>query len=609
MCGIFCSLSSDDDTQPAHVLKSCLTNLLSRGPDCSSSALFRLESGHVLELFASVLQTQGKDLCPQPYNVDGNILCWNGDVFGGPLEKEIVSQKQSDTAVVAKHLSECVLQGSSPVEVFSTITGPYSFIYYNRHNNTLWFGRDPVGRHSLLISFSANPLHFCVSSVAHSSVPNCIEVPTVGIFEIDLNTFCTPNGLYILLHSWCEMEEEQITDYCKDIPIPVIKKCTADFQYLFKPLTVSHMEPNELVLFPNLDLLQKASLVEKMNYISSLKEYHENTINLMLLIEHAVKVRVLTNVPLCKNCMTEKTLMVNSCSHSKIAVLFSGGLDSAILARLIDKYVPETESIDLLNVAFEKKRGTSNTVGNNKKRNCGKSTLESSELLFDSIYNVPDRQTGLKTLEELQSLCPRRRWNFVEINISQTELQQERSKSIVHLIFPLRTILDDSLGCALWFAARGKGKLYGSNLNYESPARIIISGMGADEQFGGYMRHRTILKNNGWEALHKQLQMEVERIPTRNLGRDDRVISHHGRQPRMPFLDESVISFVKALPPWEKCYPNKNFPCGVGDKLLLRLVAWHVGLKGAAILPKRAMQFGSRIANSKENAADVSDRL
>lgn len=65
------------------------------------------------------------------------------------------------------------------------------------------------------------------------------------------------------------------------------------------------------------------------------------------------------------------------------------------------------------------------------------------------------------------------------------------------------------------------------------------------------MRHRTTLKHKGgWEALDKELQMEVRRISKRNLGRDDRVISSHGRQCRMPFLDEDVINFLNFIPPW-----------------------------------------------------------
>lgn len=50
-------------------------------------------------------------------------------------------------------------------------------------------------------------------------------------------------------------------------------------------------------------------------------------------------------------------------------------------------------------------------------------------------------------------------------------------------------------------------------------------------------------------------------------------------------------------------------PSGLGDKLLLRLLACKIGFQSTANFPKRAFQFGSRIANGKENANNVSDRL
>lgn len=46
--------------------------------------------------------------------------------------------------------------------------------------------------------------------------------------------------------------------------------------------------------------------------------------------------------------------------------------------------------------------------------------------------------------------------------------------------------------------------------------------------------------------------MEVNRISERNLGRDDRCISDHGREARFPFLDEEVVSFLSGLPVWLK---------------------------------------------------------
>jgi len=57
---------------------------------------------------------------------------------------------------------------------------------------------------------------------------------------------------------------------------------------------------------------------------------------------------------------------------------------------------------------------------------------------------------------------------------------------------------------------------------------------------------------------------------------------------------------------------NLTLPRGVGDKFLLRLAAAQLGLVNGATLPKRAIQFGSRIAKAEsvaERATDVCLRL
>ena len=61
---------------------------------------------------------------------------------------------------------------------------------------------------------------------------------------------------------------------------------------------------------------------------------------------------------------------------------------------------------------------------------------------------------------------------------------------------------------------------------------------------------------------------------------------------------------------WKKTQPL--LPRGIGDKILLRLVAQKIGLSYSAWLPKRAIQFGSRIAkleNSKEKGGESCTRL
>ncbi|KAA0189864.1 Asparagine synthetase domain-containing protein 1 [Fasciolopsis buskii] len=107
----------------------------------------------------------------------------------------------------------------------------------------------------------------------------------------------------------------------------------------------------------------------------------------------------------------------------------------------------------------------------------------------------------------------------------------------------------------------------------------------------------SVFRRGGLTALESELHLEMSRISERNLGRDDRIISDHGREARFPYLDENVISYLKRLPLSVKA--DLTLPRGVGEKLLLRQVAKQFGLIQAASLPKRAMQFGSRIASAE----------
>eukprot|EP00058_Branchiostoma_floridae_P021344 XP_002606834.1 hypothetical protein BRAFLDRAFT_103566 [Branchiostoma floridae] len=139
-----------------------------------------------------------------------------------------------------------------------------------------------------------------------------------------------------------------------------------------------------------------------------------------------------------------------------------------------------------------------------------------------------------------------------------------------------------------------------------SDVRVLLVGMGADEQLAGYSRHRSKFKSEGWRGLLEEVEMEVDRISSRNLGRDDRIISDHGKESRFPFLDEDVVSFLSSVPIQYKA--NLTLPRGIGEKLLLRVAARELGLTSAAVLPKRAIQFGSRIAKMENSAEKASDR-
>ena len=153
---------------------------------------------------------------------------------------------------------------------------------------------------------------------------------------------------------------------------------------------------------------------------------------------------------------------------------------------------------------------------------------------------------------------------------------------------PQREYPSDDEACA-------EGALDGRE--YRSAARVLLLGMGADEQMGGYGRHRTAYRKGGAEALRRELAADCERMWLRNLGRDDRVLSDWGREPRFPFLDEGVTSLLARMPLPLVCELERE--PGAGDKAVLRRAARALGLGPSAALQKRAIQFGTRIANRR----------
>lgn len=284
---------------------------------------------------------------------------------------------------------------------------------------------------------------------------------------------------------------------------------------------------------------------------------------------------------------------------ARVAILFSGGLDCTVLARLANDALSMNEPIDLLNVAFENPRVIANQPPNGN---------------LCSVYeDCPDRRTGRSSYKELRQICPDRTWRFVCINVPYEETLQHRD-TVRRLMRPHNTEMDLSIACALYFSARGVGEILDNeatniSIPYTTPARVLLSGLGADEVFAGYQRHALAFARQGFQGLVNEINLDVGRLGKRNLGRDDRVISTWGREARYPYLDEDFLAWALRRPVWDKC--GFGVPAaGAGQfsegnavvtaiepgKKALRLVAWNLGMKGVAREKKRAIQFGSRTA-------------
>ena len=696
-------------------LSQCLS---SRGPDvpCKQYKFSKRDvvlnheivtEGYHGTLHASVLHMRGKYPAVQPvlfpiitsceYTSEGDqqncALCWNGECYAyNKMEKggddgiddsthecksnhrtgemvELISsstnseEEQSDTILVTKLVQEAMNEYSGMMggeheaiaNAFSKIHGEFAFILYVPPSSSsseiqpktasIYYGRDCLGRRSLLINKSINGI-VAISSVAMEA-------------SDDEETNLSNNN-------WEEISPGTV--YRLDL-------CTGEVTSLLIPRII-----NKDVLHMPIHQGVNQRLEQRNNCSLNIGETASD--NLLKLLDKAVQRRVM-HAPHPKS---------QSTTDASVAILFSGGIDSVVLAALSHRHVPLDQPIDLINVSFYQSNNANGTNNNLS----------------------PDRLAAILSYHEMLLRFPEREWRFIAVDVPYEEVLN-KEKHIRNLISPLDSTMDFNIATAFWFAGQGNGRLLGmdevdrvrkridntntvkskktvsasaqqqpllrfatddkikidkekskpsrptciregcsrpapqsgclfqackfccrkfqgpissylganamicpahnqssggqevkkggkkknktkvnkqqtstsansngcttnENLNHAmtSHAKILISGVGADEQMAGYGRHRTTYQRGGYEALREELQMEVGRLWTRNLGRDDRCLSDHGKEARFPYLDEDVVAYLEALPVDHKC--DMTLPQGEGDKLILRKVARMIGV-------------------------------
>ena len=181
MCGICCCCCCCfGDVTPEALAAGPLGR---RGPDRTQLQALDLpscSSPRGLLLGASVLHHRGL-FAPQPLrSASGDlVLLWNGEIFAGLA----VPPGENDGVCLLAALEAATPSEEALFGVLGRLRGPFAFVLLHRPSARLFFGRDSLGRRSLLVGRSPGG-HLHLSSVLlPNSPPDTEELPPVGLLR------------------------------------------------------------------------------------------------------------------------------------------------------------------------------------------------------------------------------------------------------------------------------------------------------------------------------------------------------------------------------------------------------------------------------------------
>ena len=230
----------------------------------------------------------------------------------------------------------------------------------------------------------------------------------------------------------------------------------------------------------------------------------------------------------------------------EVAVAFSGGLDSSVIAFLAKK--------------------------------CGVDV----HLTHVSLRNHPETAEAKKAAEEMK----------LPINVhlfGEEDVAQVVSK-VVELIEepdPVKA----AIGIPFYWVAEKTA---------EAGFKVLLAGQGADELFGGYQRYVSDYLQCGAEKARRTMFTDVKRLHESNIERDEKICSFHDVELRLPFASYQIAEFATSLPIELKIERQENSL----RKLVLRKAAENMGLpESVTIKPKKAIQYATGINDALKKTA------
>jgi asparagine synthase (glutamine-hydrolysing) len=260
----------------------------------------------------------------------------------------------------------------------------------------------------------------------------------------------------------------------------------------------------------------------------------------VLLYPKQARITTITAIEKLRN-LIECSLKARVYGLREVAVAFSGGIDSSLVAFLAKKLGVEVQ------------------------------------LIHVSLKNMPETEHAKKVAQELK--LPLHVCLF-----SEEDLERVIPK-VVWLVEDINST-NISIGATLYWTAE-KGS--------EMDLKVLLTGQGADELFGGYKRYVDYYLYQGREKTRRKMFTDIADLHKNNIERDFKICNFHGVELRLPFATYKLAQFAASLPVKLKIRQ-------VGDtqrKIVLRQVAKNLGIPPFIVeYPKKAMQYATGIHKS-----------
>ncbi|MGB2728083.1 MAG: diphthine--ammonia ligase [Halobacteriota archaeon] len=199
-------------------------------------------------------------------------------------------------------------------------------------------------------------------------------------------------------------------------------------------------------------------------------------------------------------------------------------------------------------------------------------------------YTVAVEEPGMKEAEDLRYA----KWIAADLGL-KLKIKKMRVEELEKYLKEVAPLIEDtdvvkiSVALPLYVACE---------FAREDGIKTVLYGLGAEELFTGYERHKRIKK----EDLNKECLSGLLRMHVRDLYRDEMVAKSLGISLRAPFLAPDLVDYALRIPASYKLSDAEN-------KLILREIASDMGLAEVAGRKKRAVQYGSNFVKALEKLA------